>query len=112
MLSFGTKFDYFLIGLCVLTAVGAGVAMPLMFVGMFRMFYTLFGHYLIVTAIVLGNLVGNFTGYFTENSGVTRQQFDKALNNQALLIVYIFIGRFCLSYISMVRNGCIGRRQD
>lgn len=36
VLSFGTKFDYFLIGLCVLTAVGAGVAMPLMFVGMFR----------------------------------------------------------------------------
>lgn len=52
--------------------------------------------------VVLGNLVGNFTGYFTPNSGVTRQQFDKALNSQALLIVYIFIGRLCLSYISMV----------
>lgn len=36
VLSFGTILDYFLIGLCVLTAVGAGVSMPLMFVGMFR----------------------------------------------------------------------------
>ncbi|KAE9965181.1 hypothetical protein EG327_000633, partial [Venturia inaequalis] len=76
VLSFGTILDYFLIGLCVLTAVGAGVSMPLMF-------------------------VGNFTDYFTEGSGITRQQFDKALNNQTLLIVYIFIGRFCLGYISM-----------
>lgn len=54
--------------------------------------------------LVLGNLVGNFTGYFTPGSGVTKQQFNKALNDQTLLIVYIFIGRFFLSYISMVRK--------
>jgi ATP-binding cassette subfamily B (MDR/TAP) protein 1 len=32
--------------------------------------------------VVLGNLVGNFAGYFTPGSGVTRQQFEHSLNTQ------------------------------
>lgn len=32
--------------------------------------------------VVLGNLVGNFTGYFTPGSSVTRGQFEDALNTQ------------------------------
>ena len=41
---------------CITTAIGAGIAMPLMFV-------------------VFGRLVGNFANYFTPGSGVTRAQF-------------------------------------
>jgi hypothetical protein len=32
--------------------------------------------------VVLGQLVGNFTGYFTPGSGVTKQEFQKSLNTQ------------------------------
>ena len=43
-------------GMCLMTAIGTGVAMPLMFV-------------------VFGKLVNNFTGYFTPGSGVTEGEF-------------------------------------
>jgi ATP-binding cassette subfamily B (MDR/TAP) protein 1 len=42
--------------LCLVTAIGSGIAMPLMFV-------------------VFGRLVGSFTGYFTPGSSVTEGQF-------------------------------------
>jgi ATP-binding cassette subfamily B (MDR/TAP) protein 1 len=45
-----------MMGLCLMTAIGSGAAMPLMFV-------------------VFGKLVGNFTGYFTPGSGITKAQF-------------------------------------
>jgi ATP-binding cassette, subfamily B (MDR/TAP), member 1 len=53
---FGDGWDYFMIGLCTLTAIGSGAAMPLMF-------------------LVFGNLVGSFTGYFMPNTTITKQQF-------------------------------------
>jgi ATP-binding cassette, subfamily B (MDR/TAP), member 1 len=43
-------------GLCVFTAIGSGIAMPLMFV-------------------VFGRLVGHFTGYFTPGSETTQEVF-------------------------------------
>jgi ATP-binding cassette subfamily B (MDR/TAP) protein 1 len=42
--------------LCLFTAMGSGAAMPLMF-------------------LIFGKLVGNFTGYFTPGSGITKHQF-------------------------------------
>lgn len=89
--------------LCFLCAIGSGAAMPLMFV-------------------VFGRLVGNFTGYFTADSGVTYRQFmDRVIQNtsvdsldpllpmnfpmtktNSLYMVYIGIARFGLSYISLV----------
>jgi hypothetical protein len=42
--------------LCLFTAIGAGIAMPLMFV-------------------VFGRLVGNFAGYFTPGTTVTEAEF-------------------------------------
>jgi hypothetical protein len=54
--------------------------MPLMNVvfgkGMSHLFYKTF-----LTSI--GNLVGNFTGYFVPNSTVTKQEFQKAVNQNA-----------------------------
>jgi hypothetical protein len=46
--------------------------------------------------------VGNFTNYFVEGTTVTRAEFQAELNKMALYIVYLFIGKFVLSYISMV----------
>jgi ATP-binding cassette subfamily B (MDR/TAP) protein 1 len=95
-------------GLCFFAAIGSGAAMPLMFV-------------------VFGRLVGNFTGYFTPNSGITHDMFMKRVttntyvgnrsehqdsdstdavlitNLYSLYMVYIGIARFGLSYISLVR---------
>ncbi|KAF2401756.1 leptomycin B resistance protein pmd1 [Trichodelitschia bisporula] len=80
--TFGNGFDWTLVGVCVLSAIGAGVAMPLMF-------------------IVFGNLVGDFAGYFVPDSTVTRAEFQKTVNKNALYIFYLFIGKFCLSYTTM-----------
>jgi ATP-binding cassette, subfamily B (MDR/TAP), member 1 len=70
-------------GITLLMATIAGAAMPLMF-------------------LVFGRLVGNFAGYFIPGSGVTKAQFEHQFNQNALYMVYIFIGRFVSGYISML----------
>ncbi|KAF2181423.1 P-loop containing nucleoside triphosphate hydrolase protein [Zopfia rhizophila CBS 207.26] len=62
-------------------SVGAGAALPIM-------------------NIVFGKLVGSFTGYFTVGSGVTEEQFRAGVDRNALYIFCLFIGKFCLGYIS------------
>jgi ATP-binding cassette subfamily B (MDR/TAP) protein 1 len=52
--------------------------------------------------VVFGNLVGNFTNYFIPGTTVTRDEFQAEINRLALLIVYLFIAKLVLSYISMV----------
>nr|A0A348AXX9.1 RecName: Full=ABC-type transporter TR06; AltName: Full=KK-1 biosynthesis cluster protein 6 [Curvularia clavata]BBC83962.1 P-loop containing nucleoside triphosphate hydrolase protein [Curvularia clavata] len=89
--SYGTKLDYFLISLCCFTSIGAGTAMPLM-------------------NIVFGKLVGNFTDYFIPGSNVTRQEFEAEINKLALYIFYLFIGKFAMSYISMLAIRISGMR--
>ena len=85
---YSTRADqiYLLIGS--LSSVGAGVALPLM-------------------NIVFGNLVGSFTDYFIPGSNVTLQEFRHGVNRNALFIVYLFIGKFILAYISMVRRALV-----
>ncbi|KAF1976540.1 P-loop containing nucleoside triphosphate hydrolase protein [Bimuria novae-zelandiae CBS 107.79] len=80
--TYGTKLDAFYLILCVLTSIGSGIAFPLM-------------------NIVFGQLVGHFASYFLPNTTVTKQQFMSEVNKQALYIVYLFIAKFVLSYISM-----------
>ncbi|KAE8135274.1 P-loop containing nucleoside triphosphate hydrolase protein [Aspergillus pseudotamarii] len=60
-----------------LCAMGSGVALPLM-------------------NVVFGNLTGDFNRYFTSNNSVNEDAF------RALYIVYLFIGKFVLTYISML----------
>lgn len=91
VLSYATPLDWVLMGACLITSIGAGIAMPLM-------------------NIVLGNLVGNFTGYFIPNTTVTKAEFQAQVNRDALYIVYLFIGKFVLSYISMLTVRISGLR--
>ncbi|KAL3466893.1 P-loop containing nucleoside triphosphate hydrolase protein [Aspergillus heterothallicus] len=51
--------------------------------------------------IIFGNLVGDFTEYFIPGSDTTEDEFKDAVSNSSLFIVYLFIGRFVLTYISM-----------
>ncbi|KAL6704937.1 ABC-type transporter tr06 [Coniothyrium glycines] len=81
--TYGTKLDFFLVATCCLTSIGSGVTMPLM-------------------NVVFGNLVGNFTNYFLPATTVTREEFQAEINRLALLIVYLFIAKFFLSYISLL----------
>ncbi|PGH27600.1 hypothetical protein AJ80_00613 [Polytolypa hystricis UAMH7299] len=82
ILTYGTALDHFLMIAAAICAVGAGIALPLM-------------------NIVFGNLVSDFNGYFIPGSGVTKSQFLSGVNQNALYIVYIFIGKFVLGYVSM-----------
>jgi len=81
--SYGTALDFFLIALCCVTSIGSGIAFPLM-------------------NIVFGQLVGNFTEYFVPGTQVTRGEFQAEINRLALFIVYLFIAKFVLSYVSML----------
>ncbi|KAL5423339.1 ABC-type transporter tr06 [Paraphaeosphaeria minitans] len=91
--TYGTKLDALFLVLCVLTSIGAGIAMPLM-------------------NIVFGQLVGHFTDYFLPNSTVTKQEFMAEVNKQALYIVYLFIAKFFMSYISMFTIRISGLRMS
>lgn len=91
VLSYGTKGDKCLMALSCLAAIGSGTAMPLM-------------------NIVFGNLVGVFTGYFMPNTTVTKAHFMREVNKLALYLVYLFIGKFVLSYISLLAIRISGMR--
>ncbi|RAL01225.1 ABC transporter ATP-binding protein [Aspergillus ibericus CBS 121593] len=64
-------------------AMGSGVALPLM-------------------NIVFGRLVGGFNEYFMPGTNVSEQTFKATVNQDSLYIVYLFIGKFVLTYISMI----------
>ncbi|KIV81892.1 hypothetical protein PV11_04042 [Exophiala sideris] len=51
--------------------------------------------------IVFGHLVGNFNNYFIPGSNVTEAEVKSSVRKNALYIVYLFIGKFVLTYISM-----------
>jgi ABC-type bacteriocin/lantibiotic exporter with double-glycine peptidase domain len=81
ILSYATRLDRCLMTVAAVASVGAGAALPVM-------------------NIVFGKLVGSFTGYFTAGSGVTEDQFRARVDRNALYIFCLFIGKFCLGYIS------------
>ncbi|KNG45256.1 leptomycin b resistance protein pmd1 [Stemphylium lycopersici] len=81
--AYGTKLDYLLIFLCCITSVGSGVAFPLM-------------------NLVFGELVGSFTNYFIPGTTLTADKFQDEVNRLTLLMLYLFIAKFVLSYISML----------
>ena len=83
ILSFGDRRDHLLLLVALASALGSGVALPLM-------------------NIIFGRLVGNFNNYFVPGSGVTEQAFKHTVSRNALFIVYLFIGKFVLTYIATV----------
>ncbi|KAL4876343.1 P-loop containing nucleoside triphosphate hydrolase protein [Aspergillus karnatakaensis] len=70
-------------------AMGSGVALPLM-------------------NIIFGCLVGDFTQYFIPGSGVTKERFLAAVARNTLFILYLFLLKFVLTYISTLCFRFIG----
>ncbi|KAL0942300.1 ABC transporter [Colletotrichum truncatum] len=81
ILSYGTWYDKLIIVLSVLGAIGAGLTMPVM-------------------NIVFGQLVGTFTGFFKQGTSETQEEFTRTVNQGVLYIVYLFIARLILTYLS------------
>lgn len=82
ILSFGNRAEHAFLVVALCSAAASGVALPLM-------------------NIVFGHLVGHFSGYFIPGSGVTEGQFKSSVAQNALYIVYLFIGKFILTYIAL-----------
>ncbi|RMD40861.1 hypothetical protein DV735_g4278, partial [Chaetothyriales sp. CBS 134920] len=80
ILALGKGIDHLLLSVGLLCSVGAGVAMPLM-------------------NIVFGTLVSDFNSYFIPNTSTTKAEFLHSVSQSSLYIVYLFIGKFVLSYI-------------
>ncbi|KAL3419339.1 ABC transporter [Phlyctema vagabunda] len=85
-----TVVEKVLIATAMIAAVGTGVTLPLM-------------------NVVFGNLAGDFSS-FDPSQGLTGADFRKSVNRNSLYIVYLFIGRFCLGYISVFGLRMVGIR--
>ncbi|OJJ35892.1 hypothetical protein ASPWEDRAFT_134397 [Aspergillus wentii DTO 134E9] len=91
ILSYATGKDRIVLVMALIAAVGSGVPLPLM-------------------NIIFGNLVGKFSGYFTPGTSVTKEDFKSSVNELSLYIVYLFIAKFCLTYIAMFCFRVVGLR--
>ncbi|OOF91973.1 hypothetical protein ASPCADRAFT_509887 [Aspergillus carbonarius ITEM 5010] len=80
--SYTSGKDRIILAIALLSAIGSGVPLPLM-------------------NIVFGSLVGAFNGYFIEGSSVTEKEFKSSVSRLSLYFVYLFIGKFFLTYFSM-----------
>ncbi|KAI1568196.1 MdlB ABC-type multidrug transport system ATPase and permease component [Pyrenophora tritici-repentis] len=60
--------------------------------------------------VVFGQLVGSFTTYFIPGTTVTSREFQAEVNRLTLYLVYLFIAKFFLSYISMLTIRISGLR--
>ncbi|KAF5853597.1 hypothetical protein GGP41_002155 [Bipolaris sorokiniana] len=89
--SYGTRLDYLLILICFVASIGSGIAFPLM-------------------TVVFGQLVGKFTDYFTPGTSVTASEFQDEVDGLTLYLLYLFIGKFVLSYVSMLTIRISGLR--
>ncbi|KAL2851265.1 P-loop containing nucleoside triphosphate hydrolase protein [Aspergillus pseudodeflectus] len=92
ILSYGARhWGSLAMALGLLCAMGSGVALPLM-------------------NIVFGNQVGTLNQYSTPGSALEEGQFTRTINRNSLYIVYLFIGKFVLTYVSMVTMKLISLR--
>jgi ABC-type multidrug transport system fused ATPase/permease subunit len=79
--TYSTLTDRILLGIAFFGQIATGTTLPLM-------------------NVVFGHLVGHFSDYFTPGSTTTKSQFLHTLSTQTLYIVYLFIARWVLSYVS------------
>ncbi|KAH7027485.1 P-loop containing nucleoside triphosphate hydrolase protein [Microdochium trichocladiopsis] len=91
--SYAKPWDFPLMIVAALAAMGAGTTLPLM-------------------NVVFGALVGQFTSYFTPNPTITQEEFQAGLNRQSLYIFLLFLGRFVLTYINKFSFRMIGIRMS
>ncbi|EEQ35850.1 multidrug resistance protein [Microsporum canis CBS 113480] len=88
--SYGSKVDLALMGLAFFCSAGAGVVR--------------------LDTRTQSALITDFNDFFLPDSPVSQQQFRDSVNKNVLFIVYLFIGKFVLSYISMVYTLRLGIR--
>ncbi|KAK6812373.1 ABC multidrug transporter E [Aspergillus parasiticus] len=91
VLSYTSAKDRVILGIALICSIGSGVPLPLM-------------------NIVFGKMVGEFNGYFIPGTSVTEAQFKSSVSELSLYIVYLFIGKFTLTYVSMLCFRVIGLR--
>lgn len=89
--SYATKLDFCVYAIASLASIGAGVTLPLM-------------------NVVFGQLTGQFTNYYAESSAMSRDDFDRILNRQALYIMALFLGRWILNTVNKYCFRMIGIR--
>ncbi|KAK1598320.1 ABC transporter [Colletotrichum navitas] len=89
--TYATKWDFCVYVIASVASVAAGVTLPLM-------------------NIIFGQLVGQFSSYFSEDATISRAQFDSILNRQALYIMALFVGRWALNAINKFCFRMIGIR--
>src|SRR5947209_5512250 len=82
ILSYSTTVDRFLMVAATIFSIGAGATLPLM-------------------NVVFGRLAGSFNSYFIPGSNVSKDEFLASVNQNALYILYLFIVKFALEYISI-----------
>ncbi|KAK5132148.1 hypothetical protein LTR08_000305 [Meristemomyces frigidus] len=82
ILSHATWLDRCVMTVAAISSAGSGATLPLM-------------------NIVFGSLVGSFNGYFVPGSTVAKGDFLASVNRGALYIVYLFIAKFVLGYVSI-----------
>ncbi|KAI1907118.1 hypothetical protein LOZ61_006317 [Ophidiomyces ophidiicola] len=95
VLSYGSRLDHALMGVAGLCAAGTGIALPLMN---------------IVFGPLIRKLVSDFNGFFMPNSRITKERFLQSVDRNVLYIVYLFIGKFFLGYISLFSIRMAGLR--
>ncbi|KAK2058571.1 P-loop containing nucleoside triphosphate hydrolase protein [Colletotrichum caudatum] len=89
--SYATRLDIVIYILASVASIGAGTTMPLM-------------------NIVFGSLAGQFTNYFMEPPRMTRPEFEAVLDQLALFIMGLFLGRFFLNCVNKFCFRMIGVR--
>lgn len=52
--------------------------------------------------VIFGRLVNNFTDYFVPGSTTSKAEYLRAIDHNAVYLVYIFIGKWALGYISLL----------
>lgn len=82
LLTYSTMTDRGLMVIAALCSFAAGATLPLMI-------------------FVFGRIVADFTDYFIPGTEVTKQQFLATVDTNSLYIVYLFIAKFVLGYVSI-----------
>ncbi|KAI9657796.1 MAG: hypothetical protein M1821_002972 [Bathelium mastoideum] len=83
LLGYSTYFEWTLIGTGIISSAGAGVALPLM------------------NVVVFGRLSAKFTDYSIPGNTITKHDFQSYIDHNVLYVIYLFIGKFILDYISI-----------
>ncbi|KAI9654752.1 MAG: hypothetical protein M1821_005746 [Bathelium mastoideum] len=88
LFKFAQPLDIFLLSICFAASIGAGVAFPIMFA-------------------ILARIINGFANY---NAGIDQDSLYKKNSQNVLYIVYIFIAKLVLSYISIFAVRTTGLR--